>query len=156
MLHSITQRGPVVAVSAEGMAKPGGDPRGAVARSGKTFILPDTALLPGNGTPDESERDELVALRPLIENFDVLERQKLSTLRRLYRFYRGTGYWELASRCITQVHATTGRDTDMQALDKIRREIEADLGADPFGRALDHRGGLLGEWRRRAGPASNS
>lgn len=78
---------------------------------------------------DYLERDELVALRPLIEHFDVLEQQKLSTLRRLYRFYRGAGYWELASRCITQVYAKSGRDTDARALDKIRREI--DLFANP-------------------------
>lgn len=80
MLHSITQRGPVAAVSAEGMAKPGGDPRGTVARSGETFILPDTALLPENGTPNESDRDESIDALPAESGVDELPPQMADIL----------------------------------------------------------------------------
>ncbi|PAU58381.1 hypothetical protein BZL41_17835 [Pseudomonas sp. PIC25] len=73
MLHSITQRGPAAAVPAEGMAKPGSDPRAAVARSGETFILPDTALLPESGAPDESGGDEPVDALPAESGVDELQ-----------------------------------------------------------------------------------
>ncbi len=78
---------------------------------------------------DYLERGELLQLRPLIEQFGLLSRQKLSTMRRLYRFYRSAGYWDLAEQCIAEVYEKTGRETDGQALEKIRHEIE--LFANP-------------------------
>src|SRR5699024_10450489 len=61
---------------------------------------PESLLSPGQASrlfTDYLSRDELLQLRPLIENFDLLEKQSLTTLRRLYRYYRSTGYWELSS-----------------------------------------------------------
>lgn len=68
--------------------------------------------------------DELLQLRPLIENFDLLGEQNLSTLRRLYQFYRKTGYWDLAVLVIQQVYEKSGLETDARAEVKLQREIE--------------------------------
>ncbi|WP_344717385.1 glycosyltransferase [Brevibacterium daeguense] len=73
---------------------------------------------------DYLNRDELLQLRPLIEGFDLLRKQQLTTLRRLYRFYRGAGYWDLASTILTEVHRKSGRDSDAHAVKKIQHEIE--------------------------------
>jgi glycosyltransferase involved in cell wall biosynthesis len=78
---------------------------------------------------DYLDRDELLQLRPLIENFGLLGKQSLTTLRRLYRFYRSAGYWDLASLSVARVHEKSGRDTDAYALERIQREIE--LFSDP-------------------------
>jgi glycosyltransferase involved in cell wall biosynthesis len=94
-------------------------------------------------------RDELLQLRPLIEGFGLLEKQDVATLRRLYRFYRRAGYWDLAAATLVQTHAKTGRDVDAHALTKVRHEIElfsrptavvADL---PDGIAHDVKGPIL-------------
>lgn len=88
-------------------------------------------------------------LRPLIEEFDVLDSQNLTTLRYLYKYYRGVGYWELALHVMSHVYEKTGRDSDLRALEKIRCEIDlfshptatyADL---PAGRAYDSTGPIL-------------
>lgn len=73
---------------------------------------------------DYLSRNELLQLSPLIKNFDLLEHQKLSTLRRLFRFYRNTGYWGFASMVIEQLHDKSGLDTDAQAVAKLQHEIE--------------------------------
>ena len=73
---------------------------------------------------DYLSRDELLQLRPLIENFDLLEKQSLTTLRRLYRYFRSTGYWELSAAVVTKVHEKTQRENDALAVAKIEHEID--------------------------------
>src|SRR5690625_2004286 len=68
--------------------------------------------------------DEILQLRPLIENFDLLEQQSLSTLRRLYRFYKNSGYWDLAALTIDQVREKSGLETDAHVAAKLKHEIE--------------------------------
>lgn len=70
------------------------------------------------------ERGELLNIRPLIENFDVLKHETLTSLRRFYQYYRKSGYWELALLIVRRIHTVTGRDTDRFAAEKIHREIE--------------------------------
>lgn len=69
-------------------------------------------------------RAEYPRLRPLIEHFDVLEKQSLTTLRAVYRALRAAGYWDLAARAVSLVHAKSGRDNDALAVSKIEHEIE--------------------------------
>lgn len=69
------------------------------------------------------ERGDHLALRPLIENFDVLTGQRLTDLRRLFQFFRRTGYWDLAARVAEHLYEVTGRDNDRLAVEKMRHEI---------------------------------
>src|SRR5699024_5170052 len=69
-------------------------------------------------------RNELLQLSPLIENFDLLKKQRLSTLRRLFRFYRNSGYWDFASLVIEQLHERSQLDTDAEAAAKLQHEID--------------------------------
>lgn len=73
---------------------------------------------------DYLDREEFLRLRPLIENFDVLEKQSLTTLRAVYRFFRSSGYWDLAALAVAQVHAKSKRENDALAVAKIEHEIE--------------------------------
>lgn len=88
---------------------------------------------------DYLERDQLLQLRPLIENFDVLEKQSLTNLRRLYRFYRSAGYWDLAATVVSVVHAKSQGENDATALAKIEHEVE--LFSQPALVAADLEGG---------------
>lgn len=73
---------------------------------------------------DYLSQNRLLQLRPLIEHFDLLEDQRLSTLRMLYKFYRSTGYWELASKVIHQLKESSGLDTDANAALKLKHEVQ--------------------------------
>lgn len=73
---------------------------------------------------DYLSRGELIRLRPLIEKFDLLPTQNLTTLRSLYRHYRSTGYWDLAGFVVQQIHAISGQQTDAYACSRLQREIE--------------------------------
>lgn len=73
---------------------------------------------------DYLQRDELLQLSPLIEHFDLLRQQRLSTLRRLFRFYRNSGYWDFASLVIEALSEKSGLDTDANAAAKLNHEIE--------------------------------
>ncbi|MDT0212629.1 heparinase II/III family protein [Rothia sp. ARF10] len=73
---------------------------------------------------DYLEGDDLLELRPLIESFDLLEDQSLTTLRRLYRHYRTAGYWDLALKVVEVVGAKTGRESDAYAVARLEHEIE--------------------------------
>lgn len=79
---------------------------------------------------DYFSRNELLQLSPLIKNFNLLEHQKLSTLRRLFRIYRNTGYWDFASIVIEQLHEKSGLETDGQALEKLQHEIDVFVNPD--------------------------
>lgn len=72
---------------------------------------------------DYMQRHEYIQLRPLIEHFDLLPKQTLTTLRAMYRHYRRLGYWRLAQEALECTYAKTGRDTDEIALSRIRTEI---------------------------------
>src|SRR5699024_2245589 len=113
---------------------------------------PSSLLSPGQASRlfvDYLNRDERLQLRPLIENFDLLEKQSLTTLRRLYRYYRSTGYWELSSAIVAMVHEKTQLENDAVAVAKIRHEIElfaqpALISTDlPEGSAHDPGGPIL-------------
>lgn len=69
-------------------------------------------------------REELLQLAPLIKDFGLLDQQSLSTLRRLYRYYKNSGYWDLASLVMDQVHEKTGLESDAHAAVKLNHEIE--------------------------------
>ncbi|MGP9681655.1 glycosyltransferase [Brachybacterium sp. AOP3-A1-3] len=95
------------------------------------------------------ERGDYLALRPLIENFDVLTGQRLTDLRMLFQFFRRTGYWDLAARVAGCLYDVTGRDSDHLAVEKMQQEItvfreptlvRADL---PDGEAYDPAGPII-------------
>lgn len=103
-------------------------------------------------------RNELLQLSPLISSFDLLEKQKLSTLRQLFRFYRRTGYWDFASLVMEELRKKSGLETDAQTADKLHHEIEvfaypdqisvdleAASGYDPEGPILHMVGRVLPE-----------
>lgn len=80
---------------------------------------------------DYLARQEYLRLRPLIEHFDVLQQQNLATLRTVYKFFRAAGYWDVAVRVVRQVHAKTGRYSDLFAYSRVKHEI--DLFSEPTG-----------------------
>lgn len=71
------------------------------------------------------ERELLLELRPLLESFDVLDGQTLTTVRHLYKFYRRAGYWGLAARLVARVAELSGRDSDQAVVERITHEIAA-------------------------------
>lgn len=89
-------------------------------RSPRDVVSPDDAVELFQRYIDQGE---LLKLRPLIENFDLLTRQRLSTLRRLFRFYRSAGYWDLASLVIKELHAKSALESDARAAEKLQHEI---------------------------------
>lgn len=95
------------------------------------------------------ERGDYLALRPLIENFDVLTGQRLTDLRTLFQFFRRTGYWDLAACVAESLYDVTGRDSDHQAVEKMRHEISVFRGPTlvkaelPDGEAYDPTGPIM-------------
>ncbi|ASK65534.1 hypothetical protein CFK39_06455 [Brachybacterium avium] len=73
---------------------------------------------------DYIKRGEYLQTRPLIEEYAVLEKQSLTTLRRIYREFRSAGYWDLAEHVISAIAGKSGREKDASALAKIQHEIQ--------------------------------
>lgn len=69
------------------------------------------------------EQDKLLQAGPLITHYKVLDRLDLGTLRRLYRFYKAAGYWDLAVLTLRQVAQKSGRSGDRKAVTKLEREV---------------------------------
>lgn len=69
------------------------------------------------------DQGELLKLRPLIEDFDLLKKQRLSTLRLLFRFYRSAGYWDLASLVIKEIREKSALESDAHAAEKLQHEV---------------------------------
>jgi len=69
------------------------------------------------------EQDRLLEAGPLITHYRLLDRLDLGTLRKLYRYYKATGYWNLARLALTQVAAKTRRGGDRKALTQLERDI---------------------------------
>lgn len=83
-------------------------------------------------------RDELLQLLPLVESFELLAEQNLSTLRRLYRYYKRTGYWELAYIVIGTIHERTQLTGDEQAMVRLETEMEVFSRPDKIETPLPH------------------
>ncbi|MBU8578238.1 glycosyltransferase [Brevibacterium luteolum] len=94
-------------------------------------------------------RNEYIQLRPLLENFDLMPKQSLTTLRALYQHFRRTGYWDLAEKTLDHTYRKSSRDTDLKALTKIQREVglftdpTATTTDLPAGAAYDPKGPIL-------------
>lgn len=92
-----------------------------LGRNPRDIVSSEQAVQLGD---DYIARGELLKLRPLIENFGLLEVQNLTNLRLLYRYYRKLGYWDLAICAIDRIFEQTQRDSDKHAGVKLRREAE--------------------------------
>lgn len=69
------------------------------------------------------EHDQLLQAAPLVRNYaGVLTRLDLGTLRTMYRFYKATGYWDLAALTLRQVAKKSGRGSDQKAVTKLERD----------------------------------
>lgn len=68
------------------------------------------------------EHDQLLELGPLIKSYALLDRLDLGTLRKLYRFYKAAGYWDLASLALKMVAEKSQGSGDRNALTKLARE----------------------------------
>lgn len=94
-------------------------------------------------------RSELLQLRPLIDNFGPLDRQTPTTLRRLYRFYKGAGYWDVATKIVEKIHDKTQLPSDFLAAQRLHQDIEffKNPNATPAdlleGEAYDSAGAIL-------------
>lgn len=73
---------------------------------------------------DYLQRGQYLNLRPLIEHFGLLNNQSLTSLRTLYKYYRKTGYWEMALSVINRIFEISGRETDEFVAEKLRKEID--------------------------------
>lgn len=49
---------------------------------------------------DYYARGDYLKVRPLLDSFDLLPEQNLTTSRAIYRYFRAAGYWELASQAV--------------------------------------------------------
>ncbi|MGO2360773.1 MAG: glycosyltransferase, partial [Brachybacterium tyrofermentans] len=72
---------------------------------------------------DYYSRGDYLRVRPLLDSFDLLTEQNLTSSRAIYRYFRGTGYWELAAQAVARVHEKSGRENDARAVAKIEHEI---------------------------------
>ncbi|MGP5717729.1 glycosyltransferase [Brachybacterium tyrofermentans] len=72
---------------------------------------------------DYISQGDYLRVRPLLDSFDLLAEQNLTTSRAIYRYFRATGYWELAAKAVAQVHEKSGRENDAKAVAKIQHEI---------------------------------
>lgn len=72
---------------------------------------------------DYFSRGDYLRVRPLLDSFDLLAEQNLTTSRAIYRYFRSTGYWELAAQAVARVHEKSGRENDAKAVAKIQHEI---------------------------------
>lgn len=87
---------------------------------------PDSVLSPVGARSlfeDYKSRGDFLSMRPLLENFSLMEEQNLTTSRAIYRHFRATGYWGLAAQAVTHVHEMSGRENDAKAVAKIEHEI---------------------------------
>jgi len=87
---------------------------------------PDVVLTPASARAlfaDYISRGDYLRVRPLLDSFDLLAEQNLTTSRAIYRYFRATGYWELAAKAVAQVHEKSGRENDAKAVAKIQHEI---------------------------------
>lgn len=87
---------------------------------------PDVVLTPESARrlfTDYISRGDYLRVRPLLDSFDLLAEQNLTTSRAIYRYFRATGYWGLAAQAVSQVHEKSGRDNDAKAVAKIEHEI---------------------------------
>lgn len=69
------------------------------------------------------EAGQLLEAAPLIREYGVLARLDLATLRSLYRFYKTSGYWDLAAKTLAQVAEKSGRSNDRKVLMTLERDI---------------------------------
>src|SRR5699024_711835 len=69
------------------------------------------------------EHDQLLEAAPLIRHYNgLLTRLDLGTLRALYRFYKATGYWDLAARVLRRVAEKSGRGSDRKVVTTLERD----------------------------------
>ncbi|MGP9846305.1 glycosyltransferase [Brachybacterium sp. 107] len=72
---------------------------------------------------DYYSRGDYLRVRPLLDSFDLLAEQNLTTSRAIYRYFRAAGYWGLATQAVSQVRRKSGRENDAKAVAKIEHEI---------------------------------
>jgi len=65
----------------------------------------------------------LLEAGPLLKNYGLSRRLDLGTLRSLYRFYKASGYWDLATLMLQAVAEKSGRPGDQRALTQLRRDV---------------------------------
>lgn len=78
---------------------------------------------------DYIAQGDVLRTRPLIEHFDLLQVQSLTTLRSIYRTLRKAGYWELARDVVAEIAQRSAGENDQRAVRKIHHEVE--LFANP-------------------------
>ncbi|MFC7465635.1 glycosyltransferase [Brachybacterium sp. GCM10030252] len=69
------------------------------------------------------EHDQLLEIAPLIMRYDLLKRLDLGTLRKLYRFYRASGYWDQAVLVLRKIAEKSRLASDRSAVVKLEHEI---------------------------------
>ncbi|WP_299520997.1 glycosyltransferase [uncultured Serinicoccus sp.] len=72
---------------------------------------------------DLLDRDEAVKAIPVIQAFDLLPRQTLTSLRRLYRSYRSSGHWDMAARTVDIIAQKSGKSGDKTTAQRARQEL---------------------------------
>ena len=72
---------------------------------------------------DYCSRGDYLRVGPLLDDFDLLAEQNLTTSRAIYRYFRAAGYWKVAGQAVAQVHEKSGRENDAKAVAKIEHEI---------------------------------
>lgn len=85
----------------------------------QVLSAPDAQLV----LEDFLARDEAVWAIPVIEAFDLLPRQSLTTLRQLYRSFRASGHWDTASKTVDIIAAKSGKPGDKTTAQRVRQEL---------------------------------
>lgn len=91
-----------------------------LGRSPGSVLTPESAK---SLFTDYKSRGDYLRTRPLLEHFGLLAEQNLTTSRAIYRYFRATGYWELAAQAVARVYEKSGRENDAKAVAKIEHEI---------------------------------
>lgn len=69
------------------------------------------------------QNDRLLETAPLLKNYRGLIQTDLGTLRTLYRYFKATGYWDLAALTLRRVAEKSGRSSDRKAVHALDRDI---------------------------------
>ncbi|WP_181009831.1 glycosyltransferase [Ornithinimicrobium sufpigmenti] len=93
----------------------------------QVLSAPDAQLV----LEDSLARDEAVSAIPVIEAFDLLPRQSLTTLRHLYRSFRASGHWDMASKTVDIIASKSGKSGDKTTAQRVRQELAVFSSAPP-------------------------
>lgn len=93
----------------------------------KVISLPDAQLV----LRDSLAEGQAARAVPAVKAFELLPRQDLATLRKLYAAFRASGHWDVALEAVDLIATKSGKKGDQAAARRSRQELEVFSGPPP-------------------------